>query len=62
LKAACGGDLKAMVRSLKDEAEIEAISATLQRTKWNRKEAARLLQIIYKALLYKIRQYQLDRA
>jgi two-component system response regulator AtoC len=60
LNAACGGDLKAMVRSLKDEAEIEAINATLQRTKWNRKEAARLLQISYKALLYKIRQYNLD--
>jgi two-component system, NtrC family, response regulator AtoC len=60
VNAACGGDLKAMVRSLKDEAEIEAINATLQRTKWNRKEAARLLQISYKALLYKIRQYDLD--
>ena len=60
MKPACGGDLKALVRGLKDEAEIEAISATLQRTKWNRKEAARLLQISYKALLYKIRQYQLD--
>jgi two-component system, NtrC family, response regulator AtoC len=60
LKTACGGDLKALVRSLKDEAEIEAINATLERTKWNRKEAARLLQISYKALLYKIRQYHLD--
>ena len=60
LSAACGGDLKAMVRSLKDEAEIEAISSTLERTKWNRKEAARLLQISYKALLYKIKQYNLD--
>ena len=60
LIAASGGDLKAMVRSLKDEAEIEAINATLQRTKWNRKEAARLLQISDKALLYKIRQYNLD--
>jgi two-component system, NtrC family, response regulator AtoC len=59
--AACGGDLKALVRSLKDETEIEAINATLTRTKWNRKEAARQLQISYKALLYKIRQYQLDR-
>ncbi len=60
LSAACGGDLKALVRNLKDEAEIEAISATLERTKWNRKEAARILQISYKALLYKIRQYHLD--
>ncbi|MGH9452399.1 MAG: helix-turn-helix domain-containing protein [Terriglobia bacterium] len=32
----------------------------MKRTKWNRKEAARLLNISYKALLYKIRQYNLD--
>ena len=54
-------DLKALVRSVKDEAEIEAISYALERTKWNRKEAARILKISYKALLYKIRQYHLDR-
>ena len=55
-------DLKSLVRSLKDEAENEAITRALQRTKWNRKEAARLLKISYKALLYKIRQYNIDRA
>src|SRR5579872_617431 len=55
-------DLKSLVRSLKDEAECEAISRTLRQTKWNRKEAARLLNISYKALLYKIRQYNLDRS
>ncbi|MGH9325497.1 MAG: sigma-54-dependent transcriptional regulator [Terriglobia bacterium] len=55
-------DLKALVRSLKDEAEGEAISRALDQTKWNRKEAARLLKISYKALLYKIRQYNLDRS
>ena len=55
------GDLKAKVRAVKDEAEIEAISVALERTRWNRKEAARLLNISYKALLYKIRQYNIDR-
>lgn len=50
-------DLKSLVRGLKDEAEMEAISRALERTNWNRKEAARLLNISYKALLYKIRQY-----
>ncbi len=55
-------DLKSLVRSLKDEAENEAITRALQRTKWNRKEAARLLKISYKALLYKIRQYNIDQA
>ncbi|HVN80523.1 MAG TPA: sigma-54 dependent transcriptional regulator [Terriglobia bacterium] len=53
------GDLKSLVRSLKDEAEIKAISEALQRTKWNRKAASRLLKISYKALLYKIREHRL---
>lgn len=55
-------DLKSLVRGLKDEAECEAISRALRHTKWNRKEAARMLKISYKALLYKIRQYNLDQA
>ncbi|MGH9358871.1 MAG: sigma-54-dependent transcriptional regulator [Terriglobia bacterium] len=55
-------DLKSLVRNSKDEVECEAISRALQQTKWNRKEAARLLNISYKALLYKIRQYNLDNA
>jgi two-component system response regulator AtoC len=54
-------DLKSLVRGLKDEAEAEAISRTLKETKWNRKQAARMLNISYKALLYKIRQFNLDR-
>jgi two-component system, NtrC family, response regulator AtoC len=54
-------DLKSLVRSLKGEAETEAISRALKETKWNRKEAARKLNISYKALLYKIRQFNLDR-
>lgn len=61
LTAGKQSDLKSLVRSLKDEAECEAISRALKQTKWNRKEAARLLNISYKALLYKIRQYNLDR-
>jgi two-component system, NtrC family, response regulator AtoC len=54
-------DLKSLVRALKDEAEKEAIGKALERTKWNRKEAARLLKISYKALLYKIRQFGLEK-
>jgi len=53
-------DLKSLVRGLKDEAESEAITRTLERTRWNRKEAARRLGISYKALLYKIRRYNID--
>lgn len=53
-------DLKSMVRGLKDQAEMQAISATLGETKWNRRVAATRLNISYKALLYKIRQYKLS--
>ena len=55
-------DLKSLVRGLKHEAEREAIARTLERTRWNRKEAARRLGISYKALLYKIRRYNIDQA
>ena len=51
------GGLKSVARSAKDEAEAEAIKQALDQTNWNRKQAAALLQISYKALLYKIRQY-----
>jgi two-component system response regulator AtoC len=51
------GDLKGMVRSVKDDAEIEAITRTLVQTGWNRKRAAQILNISYKAMLYKVRQY-----
>lgn len=50
-------DLKSMVRGLKDDAEMEAIQRALTQTGWNRKRAATALNISYKALLYKIRQY-----
>ncbi len=52
-----GGGLKSLARSAKDGAEAEAIKLALEQTNWNRKQAAALLQISYKALLYKIRQY-----
>jgi len=51
------GGLKSLARSAKDEAEGEAIRKALDETNWNRKQAATLLKISYKALLYKIRQY-----
>jgi two-component system response regulator AtoC len=51
------GDLKGMVRGVKDDAEIEAITRTLMQTGWNRKRAAEILKISYKAMLYKVRQY-----
>ena len=56
------GGLKSLARSAKDEAEAEAISKALEETNWNRKQAAALLKISYKALLYKIRQYGIAQA
>jgi DNA-binding NtrC family response regulator len=56
------GGLKSLARSAKDEAEAEAIARTLEQTNWNRKQAAAMLQISYKALLYKIRQYGIAEA
>ena len=51
------GDLKKLVRGLKEDAELEAIARALDKTNWNRKQAAVELRISYKALLYKIKQY-----
>ncbi|HTZ95086.1 MAG TPA: sigma-54 dependent transcriptional regulator [Terriglobales bacterium] len=56
------GGLKSLARSAKDEAEAEAIAKALNQTNWNRKQAASLLKISYKALLYKIRQYGIAEA
>ena len=61
-----GGDtlavpgLKRMLRSVKGDAESVAIAQALEGTGWNRKAAANELQISYKALLYKIKQYNLS--
>lgn len=52
--------LKALVRSLKAEAETEAIADALEKTRWCRKDAAKMLGISYKALLYKMREFNLD--
>jgi DNA-binding NtrC family response regulator len=52
-----GGDLKEMVRNMKGAAEAEAIARALEQSQGNRKKAAELLNISYKALVYKSRQY-----
>ena len=54
-------DLKFLVRNLKDETEIQAITKALAETNWNRKRAARLLHISYRGLLYKIHQHAITR-
>jgi len=52
--------LKRLVKNVKGDAESVAIAQTLEGTGWNRKAAANQLQISYKALLYKIKQYNLS--
>jgi two-component system response regulator AtoC len=59
-EASNGAGLKAMVKSLKGDAESTAIAQVLEGVGWNRKAAANDLQISYKALLYKIKQYDLS--
>jgi two-component system response regulator AtoC len=56
------GSLKDIGRSAARVAERELIARTLQQTRWNRREAAEILGISYKALLYKIKDAELDRA
>ena len=58
--AGANAGLKHLVRNLKGGAESAAIAQTLEGTGWNRKAAASDLQISYKALLYKIKQYNLS--
>jgi two-component system response regulator AtoC len=48
------------VTQAKEQAETEAILAVLNSTRWNRKKAANLLKIDYKALLYKMKKLGIE--
>jgi DNA-binding NtrC family response regulator len=52
----------ASLRSVRAQVEVRAILAALNRTGWNRKQAARLLKISYRGLLYKIRRHNITAA
>ena len=52
--------LKEVHREAMIKAESEVIAKALEMTNWNRKKAAGLLNISYKALLYKIKECGLD--
>jgi two-component system response regulator AtoC len=54
------GNLKDVGRRAAKDAERVTIQRMLEQTRWNRREASELLQISYKALLYKIKEYGLD--
>jgi len=55
-----GVSLKAASRAASQEAERDLILQALTRTRWNRRRAARELQISYKALLYKLKRIQFE--
>src|SRR5215469_10238447 len=57
-----GIPLKVAARTASRRAERDLIAKALERTHWNRKRAARELQISYKSLLYKIKQTGLEEA
>jgi two-component system, NtrC family, response regulator AtoC len=50
---------KSLLYNVKEEAERNAITIALEQTRWNRTAAARLLNISYRTLLYKIQQYRM---
>jgi two-component system, NtrC family, response regulator AtoC len=52
--------LKVVAKEAARVAERDLILRALERTHWNRKQAARDLQVSYKALLYKIKQMDVD--
>jgi two-component system response regulator AtoC len=52
--------LKEIAKRAALTAERTVIKEVLERVRWNRAEAARVLKISYKAMLYKIRQVGLD--
>ncbi len=53
-------NLKNLGRKVRSSAEKPAIEKVLHETRFNRKAAARRLQISYKGLLRKLREYELD--
>jgi two-component system response regulator AtoC len=54
--------LKTVARKAAQAAEREAILRALDQTRWNRLQAAKLLSISYRALLYKIKDAGLEQA
>ena len=51
--------MRSVVRDMKDRAEAQMIKDALEVSGWNRRHAAKYLNISYRGLLYKIQQHQL---
>lgn len=54
--------LKKYVRAIVQERERELILKILRHNRWNRKKAARMLRISYRALLYKLKDCDLEQS
>jgi DNA-binding NtrC family response regulator len=52
--------MRSVVRDVRDRTEKRMIEEALQASGWNRRDAATSLNISYRALLYKIQQYDLN--
>jgi two-component system, NtrC family, response regulator AtoC len=48
------------VKKAKEQAETDAILVALSSTRWNRKQAAQILNVDYKALLYKMKKLSIE--
>jgi DNA-binding NtrC family response regulator len=51
--------MRSIVRDMRDRTEVELIQEALDISGWNRRHAARYLNISYRGLLYKIQQHRL---
>jgi len=60
--AGTGFPILEKVNEAKRKAETEAILRALDASRWNRKQAAKILRIDYKALLYKMRKLEIEPA
>jgi transcriptional regulator with PAS, ATPase and Fis domain len=52
-------DMKSIVRDLTDRTEVRMIQEALDASSWNRRHAAKQLNISYRGLLYKIQEHSL---
>lgn len=52
--------MRSIMRDMKDRAEAQMIQQALEVSGWNRRHAAKYLDISYRGLLYKIQQHQLS--
>lgn len=59
-KPTIGDSVLQQVNDAKEVAESQAILGALDATRWNRKQAARLLGVDYKALLYRMKKLSIE--